>query len=208
MRPERNVFFCSTTKDWVKTMRARRGMELAVNTLVVIILGVVIVGGGILLISKIVAKASSVVPEVNDQTQQALFNVLLNSKQRIAALDNVQTAARNSYARFALAFQNQQAGQESTFTVAVDATPESYPNTAPNNADCGASPQNCPNATALPGPYKLPRYGSQAFYVLVNVPRSAPTGEYTFSVEVYNGTTSQRDNAHLYARTKVSVDVE
>ncbi len=181
-------------------------MELAVNTLVVIILGIVIVGGGILLISKIVVKASSVVPEVNDQTQQALFNVLLNSKQRIAALNNVQTVARNSYAQFAIAFQNQQAGQESIFTVAVDATPESYPNTALNNADCGGSPQNCPNATALPGPYKLPRYGSQAFPILVKVPRTAATGEYTFSVEVYNSTT--QDTKHLYARTKISVDVD
>jgi hypothetical protein len=178
-------------------------MELAVNTLVVLILGVLIVGGGIALMYSIYNKARVLPSEVDKQTQQQLFNILLTSKERIAALDNVQTVARGETATFPVAVQNQLEGQDATFLPVWVQQAAVVPQGV--DVTCQTSPPDtakCPAMGVIAEPFTLKRYDSKAFYVTVAVPKGAASGQYIFNVDVLNSTNG------LYARTQVSVYVE
>lgn len=183
-------------------MTHRKGMELAVNTLVMIILGIIIMGGGISLVYKIFDKAITIPGEVDRQTEETLFNMLLGSKQRIAVLDNVKTVARKDDAVFAVAIQNQVDGTEATFTVEkplltlVPTGAEGCQDTTIDNA-----PSDCPVADALSEPFTVKRYESSPFYVVARVPRGAESGEYGFVINVLQ-------DGDVYARTKINVVVE
>ena len=180
----------------------RRGMELAVNTLVVMILGVIIVGGGIALMYSIFNKARVLPGEVDKTLEQELFNILLGSKDRIAVLNNAQTVARGDTATFAVAIQNQVDNGTTTFTPVKAANASVAPNplctsqTANNLA-------SCPLMDLLTDSFTLNRSDHKAFYVNVAVPRGAMAGEYVYNVDVLNATGS-----NLYAREKVYVTVE
>jgi len=173
-------------------------MELAVNTLVVLILGMLIVGGGIALVYNIYDAGVKLPEEVGKRTEARLFDMLLNGDQRIAVLDNVQTIARGKTATFAVAIQNELEGQTSTFKV-VD-----IKQVTPDPRTC--TQQSCPEALMLGTTYTVPRYENKAFYVGVNVPKSAPSGEYVFMIKVNHLPTSGPEE--LYARSKVHVVVE
>jgi len=186
----------------------RRGMELAVNTLVVLILGVIIVGGGIALMYSIYNKAKTLPGEVDKQTQQQLFSILLGSKERIAALDNVQTVARGETATFPVAVQNQLEGKEATFLPVRAQQAAVVPPGV--DATCRISPPDtakCPAMDVIAEPFTIKRYGSKAFYVIVTAPKGAAAGEYVYNVDVMNATADGQP-INLYARTKVHVDVE
>ncbi len=171
----------------------RRGMELAVNTLVVIILGIIIVGGGLALINNIYHKAVKLPDQVSQQTQEQLFSMLINGDQRIAVLNNVKKAKRGKTATFPIAIQNDLEGTEATFRV--------------KSMEQIAGPQctnDCPTGIFLTNEMTIKRYDHKAFYVGVEVPKSAKSGEYVFLVNVETvGSPSSP-----YARTKVNVIVE
>lgn len=185
----------------------RRAMELAVNTLVVLILGITIVTGGMVLMYKIFDKVQGIPSEVDAQTQKQLFNILLGSKKRISVLNNVQDIKRKEQAIFPVATMNQEEGTSTEFK--VDPVPKLV---VDPGDDCAqqwtANPdQNyldaCPVASALDDPFMLKRYESKAFYVVVDVPKGASNGEYTFEVNVQKNDNGWTD----YARAKVNVDV-
>jgi len=173
-------------------------MELAVNTRVVIILGVIIVGGGITLVYKIYDASKDLPSEVSKQTEQQLFNVLLNSNRRIAVLDNQKTIERKESDVFAVAFRNELDATTTTFTVDVDGAPSVKPDGA-----CTV-PDECPSASTVEMSYALKRYESKAFLILVDVPAGAESGQYVFTVNVYEGDISQNK---LYDRVKLYANV-
>jgi len=177
----------------------RRGMELAVNTLVVLILGIVIVGGGLALINSIYHKAVKLPDQVSQQTQEQLFSMLLNGDQRIAVLNNVQKVKRGKTATFPIAIQNDLEGTEATFKV-KDMTKIGGP-------DCTVG-TDCPTGIYLKNEMTIKRYNHKAFYVGVQVPKSAKSGEYVFMVNVNTIPDSGGSPPSLYARTKVNVIVE
>ncbi len=173
-------------------------MELAVNTLVVIILGIIIVGGGLTLVYKIFDASKDLPNEVSQQTEQQLFNVLLSSNRRIAVLDNQQTIERKDSAVFAIAFRNELNATTTTFT--VDLGDGGAPTVKPSGMISDCSTTNCPFASTVEMTYSLQRYESKAFLVLVEVPRGAESGQYAFTVEVKKGD-------ELYDRVKLYVNV-
>ncbi len=178
-------------------MSDRRGMELAVNTLVVLILGMILVGGGIALVYSIYNAGVKLPEEVGKRTQGQLFDMLLNSDQRIAVLDQTQDIVRGGTATFAVAIQNELEGQESRFRV------DGIEQLSPAPASCGTS---CPKAVTLDTIYTIPRYDNKAFYVGVHVPKGTPSGEYVFMIKVDSVPDSGPEE--LYARSKVNIAVE
>ncbi|MBR9693332.1 hypothetical protein GOV07_05410 [Candidatus Woesearchaeota archaeon] len=176
----------------------KRGMELAVNTLVVLILGIVLLGSALTLVYKVYDKAIVLPDEMNQQTEQQLFDMLLSSKQKVAVLENVKNAQRKTMAVYAVAFQNHLDGADHTFTVEVAL------NAPPDEVDCG-SPVNyalCPEPNFLDVDYTLKRYDSKAVYVGLDVPKEAKSGEYIYSVNIMD------DGGNLYGRTKIHVNVK
>ncbi len=173
-------------------MRMRQGMELAVNTLVVLILGLVLLGGGLALVYSIYDKAIDLPEEVAQRTEQQLFSMLLAGDQRIALLDDVQEAGRGDRATYAVAIQKELEGPEAECRVAEIAL------VTPDPASCTPS---CPEGFFLDTPYSVPRYENEAFYVGIDVPEDAPRGEYVFMLRIDHRPPA--GSPELYARAKL-----
>lgn len=195
----------------------RRGMELAVNTLVVLILGIIILVSGIAFMYNLFDTVKGLPDEVDKSTQQKLFNILLTSKKRIAALYNVQTVGWKDSAIYPVAVQNQLEGQEATFRVqevkmtvepADSATSSEHQCVDNWNANPAQNPETCPRAEYLDDEFTLSRYDSEAFYVMVYVPSGAVPGEYTFNVDVDHTAIDGTSNSGNYANTKLHVNVK
>lgn len=165
----------------------RQGMELEIGTLVTIILCLVIVGLGIAFLTKIYHSTSAIPETVEKQKEAQLFNLLIGTKTRITTLDSTQPVARGKSATYPIAFRNEEEAASFTVTTSIIGKP--------------AGATTLPTAKTLSGPYQVARYGSQAFYVVVEMPKEAVPGEYTFAVDVQRG-------EKLYARTKVNAVVE
>gem|GEM_PF-1751962 len=190
-----------------RSVRNRRGMELAVNTLVVIILGIIIVGGGIALISTIYTKAVQLPTNMDKQTEQQLFSILLSSKQRIAVLENVQSASRKDMVTFPVAIQNQLEGVDATFKPVAAANASVAPD--PLCMTSSPDPKKCPRMELLNASFTLKRYENKPFYVGIYIPASAKAGEYVYRVEVYNTTANGEivGSTPPYASAKLHVNV-
>ncbi len=194
----------------------RRGMEIAINTLVVLILGIVIITGGILLLRNIYVKAIELPEQVSQQTEDALFNMLLSSKQRIAVLHNVQDIQRKKSALYPIAFQNQLEGAVSCFRIVTTDNPEIVVEPSASACIGGGTPDTCPKADVLADEWMLDRYESNAIYAGVAVPKAAQRGEYVFQlvVQARSGCTvgqpctSCTDPYADYARAKFHAIVE
>jgi hypothetical protein len=189
-------------------VRNRRGMELAVNTLVVLILGVIIVGGGIALMYNIYEQAQVTIDHISQQQQDQLFQILLGTKQPIAVLDNVQTVARGDKAIFPVAVQNQIDAPSATFLAKNPVNAAVAP--AATNTDCTQSTathrDTCPSISLLEVKITVKRYDMFSFPVVVTVPKKAVAGQYIFNLNVMNVTSVGTLNP--YTRTILSVTVE
>lgn len=184
----------------------RKGMQLAVNTLVVLILGIVILGMGMALVYTIYDKSVAMAEEVPAQTEKRLFSVLLSSKQRIAVLNNVRDVERGDAVLFPVAIQNEIEQESEQFLIEMGDTVTATTKQG-DSIDCADPSVTCPEPIVLPGPYEVERFKSKAFNVFVDVPKPTLPGEYTYRVKVYQGDTALSDDFNLYARTTVSVNI-
>ena len=182
---------------------SRRGMELAINTLVVLILGVVIVAGGIALMYSIYNKASVMPDRITKEQESELFQILLDSKQRIVVLNNVQTVTRGGNAYFPVAIENQVEAPQATFIPKNPVNTAAAPTTE-CITDAAHHLDTCPSLTLLAITFTMNRYDMHSFPVVVTVPNKAAAGQYVFNVDVMNMTAT----GNLYARAKVTVNVE
>lgn len=163
-------------------------MQLAINTLVVIILGLVIMGGGIALVYNIVDTVDDVPTQVNDQIRRELEARLIGS-EKIAVLENVRAIDRGDSTVYYVGVQNILNVANETFVVQPPELlqPESCPST-------------CPEVETLQAPFTLDRFESQTFIVLATVENSVAPGEYQYNIDVHNST-------DMYARIILNLKV-
>lgn len=83
----------------------RKGMELSINTLVVIILGMLVLGGGFLLLKQIDTSAKDLLRDVGQSTQQRIDKELVGGSL-IVIPDNTRTDVEYGIQHFALGFRN------------------------------------------------------------------------------------------------------
>jgi hypothetical protein len=184
----------------------RRGMELAINTIVVLVIGVAILGLGLTLVWGIFREASKLPDEVSSAQQEQLFKVLIGSKDKIAVLNNVQSASLKETAIYPVAIRNQLPAPTSDFQILI-ATPSVVPSGVVCITDINdAAYPNCPVMKALTTTFTVNRYDSYSFYVGLYVPKGTKSGQYVFNVKVQNKTVSGTWDD--YALTKIQVKVE
>ncbi len=186
-----------------RLVRGRRGMELAVNTLVVLILGLIIVGSGIALIYGIFDKAKAMPEQVSHALESQLFDILLSSNDRVATLQNVKAGARKEMLIFPVAVSNQLEGVQATFK-AVKAIKAQ---TAPTGSNCDSSspPPSCPTMELIDEPFTLKRYDRKAFPVGIQIPKDAVAGQYTYRLNITNITGS---SSSFYADLDLNIVVK
>lgn len=97
---------------------SKKGIELATNTLVVIIIGIVLLGLGFTMVVKIVNKGEDYTREVNEQLMEQLRKSQFTDGKLVAVLNPHKTIQRKDQAYFLLGFVNKDT-QERNFRVIV-----------------------------------------------------------------------------------------
>jgi hypothetical protein len=95
----------------------RKGFELAISTLVVMILGIVILGGGIMLLAKLVDSAQPIAEDLSTEQLRDLRRLLANG-QLVATTPADQGVDAGKYASVGVMVENRLAS-DATFTVDV-----------------------------------------------------------------------------------------
>ena len=83
---------------------SKQGMQLSIDTLVVVILGIVILGGGIFFIQNIISEAGSIIDDVGEREQTRISSELARG-QTFVVLDNARSGGYGDH-MFALGFIN------------------------------------------------------------------------------------------------------
>lgn len=97
----------------------KRGFELAINMIVVIILGIVLLGMGIYFVTMIIDRTTELSGKVEGRLIDELRRERFSSGQKVALLNAEESVARGKTARFVLGFVNKQ-GEELDFRVVTE----------------------------------------------------------------------------------------
>ncbi len=97
---------------------SRRGMELAIGTLVVMILGIILVGGGILLVKMITDKSVTLNDNLNANVQRQLQDSVLRG-QLVAVAPSSQVSYGAKDAIYGVRIVNRDATNDNEYTVQV-----------------------------------------------------------------------------------------
>lgn len=151
-------------------------MELSINTLVVLILGILVVGGGIALVGSIIAETEDLLPRIGEAEQEQLVEKLQRG-ERVVITDNVKQGTYGDYT-FGLGFKNS-LPQERNFTVEI--TPKSI---IERDGDV-RSVDDMPAAFYVDEEITL-QPGEQHTDVLFNIDieKGNPRGTYTYEVQI------------------------
>ena len=199
-------------------MKNKKGIELSINMLVVIILGIVILGAGFTAFYKTAHKVSDINDQVDAQTQQRL-NSLLDDGAPIVILMNTKDGERGDSTTFSMAINNNLLStKQFTVNISYAGTTADYEGNDPFNpsseiggADCSSEPDNCGNAWILIGKseFSLENNGREHFPLRITVPKKeVKRGQYIFNVDVfYKEADSMDDLTRFSSRQKIYVTI-
>lgn len=88
-------------------MPDRRGVELSINVLVVIILGLVLLGAGALIFTRLFWSVQDTLREVDDTTRARIHDEMLQLGERVLAAEVVKEAKPGSFAQFDIGVRNE-----------------------------------------------------------------------------------------------------
>lgn len=168
-------------------MRSRKGFELSINMLVVIIIGIVIFGVGFYLITNLVEKADTQIHKVDDQLMEQMRRSQFDDGRRVAILNPKEAVQKKNQAYFLLGFVNKDnTAPPNNFSIVVK-----YSTKSPVNSDFSSSGlyNNKDNLIMrADGPFTL-KYNEENFqWLAFYADKELPSGDYYFDVTVcYNG---------------------
>ena len=98
---------------------SRRGIELSINTIVVVVLGVIILGAGIMMLFKIAKQSEEFIGDVSEAQKQQLEEKMLAGETFLVA-DNVREAESDKGEVYAIGLKNKLT-RTSEFKVTISA---------------------------------------------------------------------------------------
>src|SRR3989338_2900893 len=135
--------------------RNKRGIELTVNFIVMLILGIAMLSGAIILTTKLFGKAKKYQDQVDSNTQAEIKKLITSSNDQVIIYPARKTMARKDTASFGVGVQNtlKTAGKSDEFTISVafvkayksDKQPlcdSNYENNGAQVPDCARSDPN------------------------------------------------------------------
>ncbi|MFH1072199.1 MAG: hypothetical protein V1743_02105 [Nanoarchaeota archaeon] len=166
-------------------MQSKKGFELAVNTLVVIILSLVLLGVGFWLFFTLSEQTMKIDQDVSDQLKSQIEQEMENSGSRVVIPTVAKTIERGKTDYYTIGIQNVLSNGE-TFSVITQLP--SMTDLLGNIVSCGSA--NCPNiiTTGLEG-FTILQNEKEYRKIWVKVPKNAEKGQYIIDVNVCSGTT-------------------
>lgn len=154
----------------------RKGIELTLNFIVTIILGLAILGLGMVLLRQFVGGAEDIKSQIDEQTDAQLES-LLQSGQPVAIPLNRATITRGDQHIFGLGIRN--IDDTASFDVAITIS------TAVDKQNQPITNINIPDWIRYErGPFTLEKNELKKTAILVSVPNDATAGTYIFNVNV------------------------
>lgn len=101
-------------------MKNKRGMELPVNMLVIIIVSIVIFGMGIAFFARIYQTAQDYQEQSEQQALKEIENYLINPNEKVAIPVNTKDIKRTGYQTFGLIINNAYSEEEKTFDIKIN----------------------------------------------------------------------------------------
>ncbi|RME77750.1 hypothetical protein D6774_03360 [Candidatus Woesearchaeota archaeon] len=165
-----------------KILSNKKGIELSINFIVMLVLAIAVFTGGLLFINKFFSEAEEIRMSIDAQTQRQIANLLDDGSPFVIPI-RTQEVQNGEFVQFAVGvFNNGAAGEEFTLDVTFDAAyklDNSFLCNAATTTGCNSNPQDW----IIPG-------SSQTFTVKENeqvtrlfgfdVPQNAPRGNYIF----------------------------
>ncbi len=163
------------------SMRGKKAVEVAINTLVVIILGMVILGIGFIIIRKIIDTGVDLSGDVDDQLMESMRQTQFADGRQIAILNPQAAVNAGDGEMFLLGFVNKLGVTEDFYVKVV------YSASSPVNADVQSRGIDVNTALVLPGPYSLANNEEKFIWIYLESQRSWPHGQYLYDVYVCVG---------------------
>ncbi|MFH1181763.1 MAG: hypothetical protein V1702_02295 [Candidatus Woesearchaeota archaeon] len=155
---------------------SKKGVELTVNFIVVLILAVVAMGYGIKVVVDLMDEVGELSGKISPSAETELNSLL--EKERIASFPGSQPGFRAKQAQFAIGIMN----TENKTSFFVNATLKGgFNGNAELNYDFSKFKFTYINAT------QIPKGTSQKFPVIVTVPKDAPSGTYIINFYACSG---------------------
>lgn len=179
-------------------MRGKKAMEIAINTLVVIILGMVILGMGFVFVRKIIDTGIDLSGDVDDQLMESMRQTQFADGRQVAILNPQAIVKAGDSEMFLLGFVNK-LGSVQTFKVKV-----AYSTSSPVNGNLnGVDPMK--GVLFLDLDYTLDPNDEEFMWILIEPQKGWPRGQYLFDVFVCKGDydcTQDTNSQFLYTGQK------
>ncbi len=175
-------------------MNTKAAIELSVNVIVVIVISVVIIVAGFALLAKMRSGAQNYVDTVDSQTQEKIKAMMLNSDQRVAVYPRDLTLSRGDSQLVGVGISND-ANTKDNFT--IDASACKYFDSAGKEiaTGCGTNIQIQPVAKI---DVDVGAKSQESKGILFSVAKSAPSGEYVYTISVKNSTSADYGVSKVY----------
>jgi len=181
----------------------KRGIELSINFIVLLILGIAMFSGGLVFVGKFFSKAGTMKGALDSQTERQI-EAMLDSGSAFVIPIHTKTVARSKLATFGVGLYNDgrdkvntQFGVELVFNSAFSKTNE--PLCQANSCSTEAMPKFKPSlaqtATIQPGT-------KQKFLYLVEIPPKTKSGSYIYTLSSTQGTVEYEPSLQLIVKVK------
>lgn len=176
--------------------RNKKGIELSINFIVMLVLAIAVFAGGLVFASKFFSKAGDIQGALSSQTQTQIEALLDDGSPTVLPI-HTKSIPRNTYDTFGLGIMNIKDGPEENFTYSISFT--KFVSKTDTSVICN-NPNSCltaripdadypqnwitPNTALAPVEITLKRNEKKSVMILVQVPQGMPSGSYLYKIEV------------------------
>ncbi len=162
------------------------------NMLVVIILSLVILAGGVAFLYKLIAGAEQIKTDLDSRTQAELERLLVEQGQQVALPFRQATINRGEHHVFGLGIFNIGEGQEFHIKVTLSSAVNEQ------NEEIGVTAEEVQDWLLYDAKqFTMAENEHHSKGILINVPKTAASGQYIFGVEVLTEDEGKYGNAQL-----------
>ncbi len=154
----------------------KKAMQLSINMLVVIIIGIVLFAAGMFLVKKLTSQGDDVMRQVDARLQKQLQQTCFLDGRPICVLDPKAKLAGGDRKLFAFGFMNN-LGEEAKFKVIVKSASH------PTSINDGKANQMILHTLQI-GTVDLEANAEEFLYIGFNPPKGAPSGQYLYDIYV------------------------
>jgi len=193
-------------------IKNKKGMELSINFMVMLILAIAVFAGGLMLMRQMFSSAGDMKQSLSAQQETQIQNMLVNNNDRVVLPFSKREIARGKSGIFGLGINNMLRDgmgnvEESydVFKITVNFSIAQLPNGAVCD-ECNSDPDPNSFITMLSDEYEIDKNNQEIIEIPVIVPKSAKRGTYTYNINVSYQESGSYKSYDTIKRISVEID--